>query len=261
MRQVEDLTGKRFGYWVVLGLGERSKTGLIRWKCRCDCGRVRDVKPDMLKSGRSVSCGCGIAGKRNRVDELIGRRFGRLVVLEKDTARVKAHNTYWICKCDCGKEKSVATCNLIGGNVSSCGCLRIEQGIKRIKKAAINNITHGEAHTPLYEVWHLMKQRCENPNNPGYKWYGAKGICVCDEWKDYIGFSNWAYSNGYKDIANVPRSQRLSIDRIDSNGNYCPENCQWITVGENTRRMLNERWEKKKYSNGINGSNGTKTFV
>lgn len=248
--RAEDLTGKRFGYWTVLGLGDRSNTGLMRWRCRCDCGNVRDVKTNMLKSGRSISCGCGISGKRNATEDLTGKRFGRLLVIGRDISRLKAHNIYWMCQCDCGNKKSVATCNLLGGNVQSCGCLRIEQSIERIKQASIANITHGETKTCLYQVWHIMKQRCENPNSPAYKWYGGKGIRVCEEWKDYSEFAKWAYSNGYVDLVGVPRNKRLSIDRIDSNCNYCPENCQWITVGDNTRRMLNERWKNARRSNG-----------
>lgn len=258
MQRFEDLTGQRFGYWTVIEMGERSKTGRIRWKCKCDCGNVCDVKPNMLKSGRSKSCGCGISGKRNATEDLTGKRFGRLTVLKQDKSRLKAHNIYWICKCDCGNEKSVSTGNLRGGNVKSCGCLRIDICTERLKQLNVNNIKHGESGTSLYDVWHLMKQRCQNPNSPVYKWYGGKGVNVCSEWEDYEIFSAWAYTHGYEDRKGVKRADRLSIDRIDSNGDYCPENCRWITVHENVSRAARG---KRKNENSAKRSAGANNVV
>lgn len=84
---------------------------------------------------------------------------------------------------------------------------------------------HGGKGTKLYQVWCAMKQRCENPNSKQYKWYGAKGVSVCAEWEhDYAAFRDWAYSNGYK--------EGLTIDRVDTSGNYCPQNCRWATKKE-----------------------------
>ena len=190
--------------------------------------------------------------------ELAGKRFGRLTVIEKDAGNANRHSTFWRCRCDCGNDKIVATSHLLHGTVKSCGCLRKEQAIERFIQASRDNVTHGEAGTSLYDIWHLMKQRCGNPNNPAYKWYGAKGVRVCDEWVDFKGFSEWAHNNGYRNIENVPRAQRLSIDRIDSNGDYCPENCRWITVSENTARGAKARWENAKRSDR---STGTALFV
>lgn len=181
-----------------------------------------------------------------RKQNLVGERFGRLTVVSVDKNRPSKHDTFWICRCDCGNEKSVTTGHLTSGTVKSCGCLRKEQAIERFKSASVDNIRHGEATTPLYAVWHSMIQRCENPNSFAFRWYGAKGVNVCKEWHDYRLFSTWAKENGYSDEPSLTRSQRLSIDRIDSSGDYCPENCRWITVSENTRRGSKARWENAK---------------
>ena len=83
-----------------------------------------------------------------------------------------------------------------------------------------------------------MKGRCRNPNNDHFKWYGDKGVKVCDEWNKFENFRDWAISNGYE--------SNLTIDRIDSNGDYKPDNCQWITRSENTRKASVEMWEKRR---------------
>lgn len=150
-----------------------------------------------------------------RTPNLSGRKFGRLTVQERMTKPGNTHSAFWLCVCECGNKKVVATSNLLCGTVKSCGCLRKEQSVERFKRAAANNVTHGESRTHLYDVWHNMRQRCENPNSGVYRWYGAKGVKVCDEWHDFEGFSKWAHANGYKDLDGVPRRERLSIDRID----------------------------------------------
>lgn len=99
---------------------------------------------------------------------------------------------------------------------------------------------HGMYGTRIYKIWSKMKERCRNPNSDNWEWYGGKGIRVCDEWKNsFTVFNNWAKKSGY--------TKDLTIDRIDSNRDYCPNNCQWLSQSENSTKAMNERWIKKLY--------------
>ena len=156
---------------------------------------------------------------------LIGEKYGRLTVVDLD--RLQNHKAYWKCVCDCGLAVIATGNNLRSGNTKSCGCLRRETTAERGKK----NATHHESHnhrTRLYTIWFGMRQRCNNPNKESYGYYGGKGVSVCDEWNDYKTFKDWAINHGYQDA--------LTLDRIDPNGNYCPQNCRWITRSETTAR-------------------------
>lgn len=164
----------------------------------------------------------------------VGNRYGRLTVVEFD--RLQNHKTYWKCVCDCGLTVIACGNNLRHGNTKSCGCLRRETAKVRGKE----NTKHGESHdnrTRLYSIWCGMRSRCNRPTHHAYYLYGGKGVNVCEEWNEYDAFKKWALSNGYAD--------NLCIDRIDSNGNYEPSNCRWITASENTARANKNHTTRK----------------
>lgn len=159
--------------------------------------------------------------------EWVGKKYGHLTVLRPVHFISKNGNQqwYWRVVCDCGVEKDVRPYDVISGHYISCGCAR--------KRGEQVYSTHKESHTHLHNVWCGMNNRC-NPNHKHCKGYGDRGIGVCKEWEDYEKFAKWARSNGYK--------EGLSIERIDVNGDYCPENCTWIEKEKQARNRRTTFW-------------------
>ena len=167
--------------------------------------------------------------------DLTGQKFGRLTVLE----RVKSLNGKkfcgWKCTCECGNVSFQQSNSLTSGRVKSCGCYAKE----RTSKTHIAE-THGGSNTRLYITWRNMRVRCKKPNDKRYYCYGGRGISVCEEWDNsFVAFRDWAMSNGYRDD--------LTIDRIDADGNYSPDNCRFVTRAENNK---NRKWRKRRRENG-----------
>lgn len=147
------------------------------------------------------------------------------------TPYYKGTNRYWLCECICGKEKEVALANLISGRSQSCGCI----GFKII---AEKKTTHGMAETRPHKIWKNMLQRCNNPNDSNFKNYGGRGIMVCAEW--------YSFENFWRDMEKDYRDE-LTLERIDNDEGYNPENCTWIPKGDqalNKRNVIRRRDER-----------------
>jgi hypothetical protein len=180
-----DLTGKVFGRLAVIGRAPNDRLRNRCWECRCVCGEIRIVIGRSLRNGHSQSCGClnrEIVGQINFVD-LTGRVFERWTVIERIGSDRKGST--WLCLCACGNRKVVTSRSLLHGQSKSCGCLQREVASR---SATLYKFVHGESHSPTYNSWSAMIQRCTNPNDPAYYRYGGCGITVCDRWLTFTKF-------------------------------------------------------------------------
>lgn len=220
-KKMQDLTGLKFNMLTVVRFVRKvdSPKEYI-WLVKCECGTEKEMSAHSIR--RSVSCGCYRLKvvSESTLKDLTGKRFGKLNVISR-AGSDKHRNARWIVMCDCGNEKEVNGSTLIAGKTVSCGCYNSEKSVEN-KWAS----THDKSYTRLYKIWCNMKQRCYNTSDTHYYTYGGRDIIVCEEWnKSFDSFYNWSINNGY--------SEGLTIDRINVNGNYCPENCQWLTMSEN----------------------------
>ncbi len=179
-------------------------------------GKAKSINPSVLNTDKKP---------KRLLYDLHGKQYGRLTVIKYSGVFNK--QIYWLCKCECGNEVCIKTADLNSGVKKSCGCLQLESGH--------NNYKYGCRTNRLYVIWKGMKARCLNSKAPNYAMYGGRGIVICDEWlQSFKLFQSWALNNGYSD--------ELSIDRIDVNGNYCPENCRWLTVAQQNNNKRNNRY-------------------
>ena len=166
-----------------------------------------------------------------RID-ITDRRFGRLVAKVFVPGRQNYPRGKWLCECDCGGWCTETYSNLVSGRTVSCGCKRREQ-------CSFMNKKHGKSATRLYSIWEGMKSRTSNPHIPCYPDYGGRGIALCAEWaSDFMAFYHWAIDNGY--------SEELTIDRINNDEGYRPDNCRWATMKEQAanRRTASRKGER-----------------
>lgn len=165
-----------------------------------------------------------------RAIDLTQQKFGKLTVIGRDDSQEKSRNrAYWLCQCECGNITSVRSDSLRSGAIRSCGCLKKAQDKINLAKSGKRTIENRR----LYDCWVDMKRRCYNIHNKRYHRYGGRGITVCDEWKNsFASFYAWSLNNGYTD--------ELTLDRIDNDKSYAPDNCRWATRKEqSTNRSTN----------------------
>lgn len=246
----KDFTGQRFGRLVAIRCtGERAvrKSGKVSgyiWECKCDCGNTVFAESCKLRPNGLKSCGClqrDTASSTMKKGDLIGQRFANLYVKEWIPVRERKQSKFpYLCMCDCGNITYAKRNDLVTGNKKSCGCIHDNYS----HQSKIIHYTHGKSYTRLYRVWSIIKDRCDNPNSKNYANYGGRGITLCDEWYDFETFEKWAYDNGFD--PNLKGSQ-CSIDRIDVNKGYSPNNCRWTDA--KTQR-INQRNVKLYEYNG-----------
>lgn len=235
-----DITGNRYGKIVVISraenLGRRPA-----WNCSCDCGKQKVVVGESLRSGKTTGCGC------NRTHEnLEGLIFSKLTVI-KETYKYKPGGFKYYCLCECGNTTEVTGERLKSGHTKSCGCLKV----KKIKEYSTKHGYCIGGPAPEYKIWCSMIQRCYSPKTERYSSYGGRGIRVCTRWKE-------SFSNFIEDMGERP-SKNHSIERVNVEKNYSPENCKWILLSEQGRNKRLSTKNKSGYA-GVMWRERDKTY-
>ncbi len=211
---MDNFINSRYGKLVVIAITDKTdKYNRKIYKIHCDCGNdIYKTKNEVTNKRGPRSCGCIL--RQRKPKDITGKRFVKLVAVENTGIKCSNGDYNWRCICDCGNEVVTSIGRLNSGHTGSCGCLR-EEAIK------YRDNYHGMSKTKEYKSWCKIKERCFNPNDFEYDNYGAKGISMCEEWKNnFIQF--------YKDMGKAP-SKNHTIDRKDITKGYYKENCRWAS--------------------------------
>ncbi len=220
MPRFKDLSGQVFGSLVVLKPLGTNKNGYLTYLCQCECGNRPEVFSYSLRRG-VTSCGCRKVNPK--MINLMGKVFGYLTVLSKAKNDSRGE-PQWLVVCNCGNTKIVISSSLRSGRTRSCGCSTGKFLSEKLKR-------HGMTGTGTWKSWQLMRNRCFNKKSTQYKWYGGRGITVCDRWLKFENF--------FADMGEKPPG--MTLDRKDTNGNYEPDNCRWATWLEQQNNRRNNR--------------------
>jgi hypothetical protein len=204
------------------------------WVCECQlCHSTHIRVPSAVKRGVAPRCIC----QHQKYDaSWVGKKYGNLEIIEYKKSR-------FVCRCNCGKEITVVPSNLIRGKIVSCGCVN---AMKTSDRMTVHGDCKNGNRARLYRIYRGMIDRCTNPKSDNYANYGGRGIDICADWtNNYIAFREWALNNGYSD--------ELSIDRIDNDKGYSPDNCRWTTLGVQRANQRPHKEHSKKIVWEING--------
>lgn len=228
--------GKVFGEWEVLKY--RSGRG---WSVKCvNCGRETYHPVKAIKELRAPKCLCKFNYGKYNDKKWIGNKYGNLTILNYS-------DKHFNCVCDCGEKSAVRPTHLFNGKTKTCARPDCEF---RFRILSEGSTTHGQSKTRLYKVWRGMIDRCTNQNIDSYSDYGGRGIKICDEWKEFMPFYEWATKNGFEE--NKPGVE-CSIDRINNDGNYEPSNCRWTNMKEQRYNQRPHKQHNRKNIWTING--------
>ena len=237
---VNDYIGKKFGLLTVIGQSPKTNPYSNKFDFQCDCGNIISECPGRVLYGHKKSC--GKCRKRNtsyeleqRITNSIGMKFGKLTIIGVSHKNGSGKN-YAKCKCECGNIIDVLPNSLFNNESKSCGCSKLNNPmLANNKSTSSGNYKDGRTKHLLYGTWKQMINRCENPKSKHYDRYGGRGIKVCEEWRDFWSFVKWSDSIGGK-------PNGYTLDRIDNDGNYCPENCRWADWGTQMSNKSSNRY-------------------